>query len=325
MPSISLCKSSFFNKLYQPVSDLFSRCRNRRSCPELPDEDWLRAGVSRVLRPDPSGRAFLQALADVAGRFLGRSNFFESLKSRRRLNLLSEALDLLCAKARDELDDPIAQYEALKDFDLYAGDGHYLESATHDPRKGKGAKKYATGQFFALNLRDHTMRHLCVADQDNRKKEHDMRALKRLSAEELRLGAPAGRKVLYAWDKAGIDFPQWFEWKRRGIYFVSLEKGNMKLEVSGENAFDGADPLNRGVHSDQLVSGGAGVMIRRIVYRCPIDGALFLLLTSEMTLTPGLIVLIYKLRWDVEKVFDETKNRWLERALDRLRRNYRSA
>jgi hypothetical protein len=54
-------------------------------------------------------------------------------------------------------------------------------------------------------------------------------------------------------------------------------------------------------------------MIRRILYRCPIDGALFPLLTSEMTLAPGLIVLIYKLRWDVEKVFDETKNRWLER------------
>jgi hypothetical protein len=32
-----------------------------------------------------------------------------------------------------------------------------------------------------------------------------------------------------------------------------------------------------------------------------------------MTLHPGLVVLIYKMRWDVEKAFVETKNRWRER------------
>ena len=149
-------------------------------------------GVSRVLRADPSGRAFLQALAEIAQRVLGRSNFFESLKSQRRLKLLSELLESVCNLTRDELADPLSQYEALKDFDHNA-------------------------------------------------------------------------------------------------------------------------PLNRGVVSDQLVSGSAGVMVRRITYHCPIDGTVFKLLTNEMTLPPGLVVLIYKMRWDVEKAFDETKNRWRER------------
>jgi hypothetical protein len=36
-------------------------------------------------------------------------------------------------------------------------------------------------------------------------------------------------KVLYIWNRAGIDFRQWFKWKENGIYFLSREKENMKL------------------------------------------------------------------------------------------------
>ncbi|MFT4692978.1 MAG: hypothetical protein ACI9OD_005220, partial [Limisphaerales bacterium] len=99
------------------VTSLLERCRNTRNCPGFSDLDWLAVGVSRGLRADPSGRAFLQALAEIAQRVLGRSNFFESLKSQRRLKLLSKLLESVCDLARDELADPLAQYEALKDFD----------------------------------------------------------------------------------------------------------------------------------------------------------------------------------------------------------------
>ena len=50
------------------------------------------------------------------------------------------------------------------------------------------------------------MNHLTVADQIERNKEHEMRALKRQTADTLRQGAAKGRKVLYIWDRAGIDF-----------------------------------------------------------------------------------------------------------------------
>ena len=39
----------------------------------------------------------------------------------------------------------------------------------------------------------------------------------------------------------------------------------------------------------------------------PCDGKVYVYLTSEMTLAPGLLVLLYKTRWEIEKVFDETK------------------
>ena len=69
--------------------------------------------------------------------------------------------------------------------------------------------------------------------------------------------------MLYVWDKAGIDFPAWYRWKQaHGLYFASLEKENMALEVTGRPSWDRSDPLNAGIQSVELVSGSAGVLVR---------------------------------------------------------------
>ena len=36
-------------------------------------------------------------------------------------------------------------------------------------------------------------------------------------------------------------------------------------------------------------------------------------MTNEMNLPPGLIAFLYKLRWDIEKIFDEKKNKLEEK------------
>lgn len=65
--------------------------------------------------------------------------------------------------------------------------------AAHDaPVDGS---KRAVGHLFTLNLRNHAMAHLIASDQKARKHEHEMRA-----------GAGKGRKVIYAYDRACIDF-----------------------------------------------------------------------------------------------------------------------
>ncbi len=40
----------------------------------------------------------------------------------------------------------LSQFESLASFDLYAGDGHYLEHATHDPMIGE--TRWPTGHFL---------------------------------------------------------------------------------------------------------------------------------------------------------------------------------
>jgi hypothetical protein len=137
-----------------------------------------------------------------------------------------------------------------------------------------------------------------------------MHVLKRLNAQALRQHAAKGRKVLYVWDKAGIDFPAWQRWKQAsGVYFVSMEKKNMNLEVMGLPPWDRHDPVNAGIQSVELVAGQAGVLLRRIRYIEPVTGTEYVFLTSELTLRPGIIAFLYKLRWDIEKVFDQLKNK----------------
>ncbi len=288
-----------------PLQELLVDCAHTRDCPSLPDEAWLHLGLQRVLHELPSGRAFLQQHAFNFPHCPSRGNYFESLKSPRRLRLVAELNQRLCQRIATTLAEALGAYSQLADFDLYAGDGHWHGAAAHDaPIDGT---KYAVGHFYALDLRRHTLRHLAVGTG---KKEHDMHVLKRLDAETFRQHAPKGRKVLYVWDKAGIDFHAWYRWKQaHGLYFVSLEKDNMALAVTGLPEWERSDPLNAGIQSVEWVYGCAGVMVRRIRYVEPVSGTAYVFLTNEMTLPPGLIAFLYKLRWDVEKVFDELKNK----------------
>ena len=136
-----------------------------------------------------------------------------------------------------------------------------------------------------------------------------MRAIKRGEFDALRGGEPRGRKVIVVWDKAGIDFAFWEKAKARaGLYFVSLEKENIDLGKCGDLPFDRSDPRNAGVSADELVGPGTGGRaFRRVRYTCPVRDEEFSFITTETTLPPGVIALVYKQRPDIEKVFDELK------------------
>jgi hypothetical protein len=325
MPCATPSKSIVSIEFFKPLCRFLDLSRSRRNCPALPDELWLEAGIRRCLGLFQSGRDFLQDLVDRHDTEIRRTTFFESIKSRRRLALLNEVLAQSQAQMRRALPDPFAAFKCLKDFDLYAGDGHFIAAASHDkaaPRKSPGkikspdrtaaftATKYATGHIYSLCLRSHGMTHLTVSDQVERKKEHDMRALKRQDVPTLRQGAANGRRVLYIWDRAGIDFRQWFKWKESGIYFLSREKENMKLEIAGIHLFDRADPINQGVIADEMVATSVGVSVRRVIYQDPETGIIYAYLTNlPPAIPPGIVALLYKSRWDVEKVFDEFKNK----------------
>lgn len=301
--------SSVHDALFMPALSRVQTLNAFRDCPQFPDTTWIHFGIDRVLQEMRTGRGYLQSHGYRIDHCPPRANYFESLKSKRRLRLVRELNECLIKSMSATLSDPLDLYSDLNEFDLYAGDGHWHAAAAHDELID-GAKR-AVGHFYALDLRYHTLRHLDLA---HGKKEHDMHLLKRQESETLRQGAPKGRKVLYVWDKAGIDFRAWYRWKQaQGIYFVSLEKSNMALEVVGRPEWDRNDPVNAGILSVEWVSGSAGVLIRRIRYGRPETGEILTFLTSEMSLRPGLIAFIYKLRWDIEKVFDELKNKLSEK------------
>ena len=288
--------------LLAPLDQLAAQLAAYRHCSSLTDEDWLVLGTMRALHDGASGRAFLQQIGVQLPSCPKRGHFFETLKSERRLALCQQASERV---ARLLTDDPFAHLACLRNFDLYAADGHWHGAAVHDaPIDGS---KRATGHFFALDLRTQALLHLALGQG---KKEHDMHVLKRLILDFLRHHAPTGRQVLYAYDCASIDYAQWQKWKKTGgLYFVSLTKEKMVLTVTRTRPIDRQDPNNVGITADEEVVTSEGIPLRRIRYTHPATGENYEFLTSECTLPPGVIAFVYLRRWDIEKVFDELKNK----------------
>jgi hypothetical protein len=211
---------------------------------------------------------------------------------------------------KTQIPDDLAEVKELADYDVYAADGHWHGAAAHDRPPFPDSAKSACGHFYALDLRCRLLHHITMADQVEREHEHDMRALKRQSIDDLRLGARKGRKVLHVYDKAGIDFQAWDWWKRiGGIYFLSQEKENMALVAIKNLPWDPLDERNAGVKSDEQCKSSAGVLVRRVTFEDPVTGIMRVFISSEMTLPPGILAELARRRWNIEKVFDELKNK----------------
>jgi hypothetical protein len=289
-------------RFFEPLIPLLPQLPSARVCHDLSDSDWLLLGTLRVLHEVKSGRGFLQEVAATLPNCPDVSQFFSTLRSARRLAFCQEADASLALHLRSLLPDVLAHVPELAQFDVYAGDGHWHAAAVHDRRPFPDSPKPACGHFYALDLRRHQLRHLDMADQTEREHEHDMRALKRQDIATLRQGAKDGRKVLYVWDRAGIDLHAWEQWKRRGIYWLSRKKENMILSCERELAWEHEDPRNAGVHGDEACHAANGMRLRKE----------YEFITNQMTLPPGVLVELARRRWNIEKVFDELKNKLSE-------------
>jgi hypothetical protein len=312
--AISIESKSLLQKLMEPLAPFLKIIESKRNCPKLEDERWIETGLLRVLTQERSSLGFLQQLAEQIKTSMGASSFFKTLHSERRLKFCEDLNHALVNSVKAKSGDSLSQFKSLDGYDIYAGDGHYRAASVHEDKIDD--KRYAVGHFYTLNLRTGMLTHLdSTLDEPNRKKEHDMHLLKRMTHQQLRQGAKKGRKVIYVWDCAGIDFQQWYKWKQAsGIYFISLEKSNMKPLVTEELAWDRSNPINNGVLADEYIeTTTVGVKMRRVRYQCPSSGKIFHFITSLMDVEPGLIAHLYKLRWNIEKVYDELKTKLCEK------------
>lgn len=290
---------------FQPLQHALTQAANLWHCPELPDDEWLRMGVQRVLEGSPSGRAFVQEHGLRFEKSPAYSTYFTSLRSERRRDLVREVsrslLTTMDARLRDRLED----IPELARYACFAADGHWHQAATHDPRHA--GSKVAVGHFYSLNLRTHTLRHLAAGEGLH---EHDMSALKRIKPGGLRQQVRQGTRVLLVYDKAGIDLDDWKRCRHEcAVYFLSRAKENMIFEWTEDRDWDRSDARNRGVISDTTVRSREGHRLRLVVYQDAPSGKIYEFLTNEPDLPPGVIAELYRRRWEAEKVFDEVKNK----------------
>jgi Transposase DDE domain len=292
---------------FQPLAGLVAASAATRPCPELSDDKWVLLGLQRVLESVSSGRGFLQ---EHGPRFDGApktSNYFAALQTPRRLEVVQDvAAGLL---SRGGFADRLSDVPELEKYECFALDGHWHQAAAHDARHN-GAK-VAVGHAYSLDLRGHQLRHLAAAEGVH---EHDMSMLKRIKPTGLRQGVRKGRRVIIVYDKAGVDFDYWKRCRQEcAVYFLSQPKEGMIFGWVASRNLDGQDPRNAGVIEDQEVMTRSGQLLRLIRYLEPGSGETFHFLTNEPDLPPGILVELYRRRWDVEKVFDQIKNKVEER------------
>ncbi len=297
------------NIFFKPVFDVYPDSIRPYHCTSISDINYCQLGTLRCISSAKSGHEFLQHHADHNIADISADHLFNALKSGRRLENLTSINSLLAAELARKTVDPLVQFPELDQWDVTLVDGHYHKSACFDPGS------VATGHFFCLNLRNQHLRCLdLVRPDDGKKRVHDTTVIRRSTAEALRNGAPKGRRVMLVWDKACIDYHLWHDLKHTsGTYFITMEKDNSAAVDCSDNLVDHSDPRNEGVIYDHLVNTLAGVRLRRVTYKNPADGTTYTYLTNEFTLPAGLLVLFYKHRWDLEKVFDELKSKMEER------------
>jgi hypothetical protein len=290
---------------YEPLVGLADRSIHTQGCLAVSDDQYLRMGVQRVLEASESGRAFLQEHGQryVLPPKLG--NYFGALHSARRGAVLREVGVGVLERANAVLEDRLAHIAELADYEVFAADGHWHKGAVHD-RRHKDIKM-AVGHFYSLNLRTHTLRHLAAGEGLH---EHDMSALKRIKPKGLRQGVRKGRRVLMVYDKAAIDFGFWKRCRQEcAVYFLSRAKANQVLAWVESLDWDRADARNHGVKHDYRVDSRAGDKLRLICYVDPLSGVAYEFLTNELDLPPGVLVELYRRRWEIEKVYDQIKNK----------------
>lgn len=318
MPLRPQLNTEFSSKFFAPIANLYPKSARQYDCTGISDIHFCQLGVLRCLSSSTTGQEFLQYHADQNVADIDPSHFFKALKSPRRLENIISLNDLLAESMKQRIPDPYAQCPELNCWDIYAIDGHYQKAACFDPKTtdSKGTvRAIATGHFFRVNLRTHHLSCLDMATpEDGKKKAHDITVIKRNTADDLRYGAANGRKVMLVWDKACIDYQLWFRLKHTyGIYFITLEKSNSTAAICSQDLLDRSEPKNSGVDSDHIVGTSNGVQLRRIVYTNPEDGVTYTYLTNDFTLPAYQLVLLYKHRWDIEKIFHQLKSKMHER------------
>jgi len=300
--------STVSDSFFEPAIRLLrENCRRRRDTPELSDEQFLRGGLLRVLGHCDSGRDFLQMRQD-SGESLARATWFDALHSNRRAAMVSE----VATRSYELFDrfmkprDWLAAFPELTGRAVWAVDGHHIAHACHAARDRKN-EFVSVGLLYGLCLHSGLQRAL-VPFQGDGVRHHEFPVFKQHLPRWLQ--QDRGKQLpIVVGDPAYIDVLHWFNQKRlKQAVIITREKENMKPLVVSNYDFDSDDPVNRGVEADQL-AGYTYAYMRRIVFRDPASDERFVFLTTDDDLRPGVIALLYFLRWKIEKAFDVFKNK----------------
>ncbi|PVZ68307.1 hypothetical protein DC094_13550 [Pelagibaculum spongiae] len=122
----------------------------KRSCIGIDDINFIRHGLLRCIGSAHSGRHYLQITDEIYGEAIRHSNYFNSLKSKRRMKMV-KAVEKQSYKLQSQAlsalgMDYLKQFPELKEYKVEAADGHFVQNACHTEKKHQ--RQSSCGRFY---------------------------------------------------------------------------------------------------------------------------------------------------------------------------------
>ncbi len=265
--------TDFSNEFFKPIFEVYPHSIKQYKCIGISDINYCQLGTLRCISSAKTGHEFLQIHADQEVADVEAGHFFKALKSPRRLSNLTSINQLLARNLTEKCNDPLLQFPELNKWEVYLVDGHYQKAACFDP-KYPGPKD--------------TLKSIATGHffRMNLRSQH-LSCLDLVKPED-------GKKKVHDTTVIRRSDPE--------VLRNGTPKGRKVMLVWDKACID-----------YHFVSTSNGIQLRRIVYKNPKDGKVYTYLTNDNTLPSGILVLLYKHRWDQEKVFDVLKNKMEER------------
>lgn len=291
----------------EPALSILTSLGNYKDGLDFSDEEFISLGVRRINTHHTSGRSFLQSARQCDLTDVSLKAYFGAAQSNRRLSFIHE-LNTTLSRTISAGTDRFACFPELMGRDVLAMDGHDVRHATHEPAAttAAGADEVpgtVTG-IFLRNLRTGAARVLAQTEGH----EHEWAAVKARPWTDF-LWRPMAKGTILVIDPVAVDFAFLRGAKFKGEFTViTRTKANLVVREAKPLKWNGKDRRNNGVLSDERVRFGEPGEFRRVRYQDPETGEVHEFLTTEFHLPPGIIAQLYRLRWDIEKLFDVCEN-----------------
>ena len=287
----------------------------KRKCPKLSDIDFLVACIIKAFSKVDSGRDFLQHYRQVYKIDICHSTWFTECSNPRRILMFEAVSPFLQQQINKHMDslgnNYLRKLPGVEDANINAYDGHFMRRSVHSVSDKSNEKKKPTAGFlFGINLSCGLIEPLGVVS-DGSCTESEIPYFK-----EWYTKCFVDRKIdgmrITIYDRAMSEFKFWQGEARHGRYVVTRSKTSFKFDSQKELKWDKENAVNQGVLSDVIMTkkiNGRNSKFRVVEYFDPVHKQIYFFMTTLPTsIEPGVIAELYRRRWQIEKVFDNTKN-----------------
>lgn len=286
-----------------------------RKCPKLSDIDFFVACIIKTFSKVDSGRDFLQHYRQVYKVDLCHSTWFTECSNPRRIMMLEALSPFLQQAIKKHMDalgnNYLANLPGVAKANINAYDGHFMRRSVHSvSTKSNETKKPTAGFLFGIDLSCGLIEPLRVVS-DGSCTESEIPHFKEWYTKCFVNRQTDGMRITI-YDRAMSEFKFWQGEAKHERYVVTRSKTSFQFDSKKALKWDKENAVNQGVLSDEMNTkkiNGRNSKFRVIKYYDPVHKQTYFFMTTlPRSIEPGVIAELYRRRWQIEKVFDNTKN-----------------